>query len=59
VALAFLVRDPIAFTIPKAARVQHVEEIAGAQSLQLSEQQLARIDSAFPRGRRRSGVPTL
>lgn len=59
VALAFLARDPALFTIPKAARVPHVEEVAGAQRLVLAEDELARIDAAFPRGRRRPGVPTL
>lgn len=59
VALAFLVRRPGLFTIPKAARLEHVIDNAGAGALALSEHELARIDAAFPRGRRRRGVPTL
>lgn len=50
VALAFLTRDPVLFTIPKAARVEHVEENAGAGELELDQQDVAEIDAAFPRG---------
>jgi len=50
VALAFLTRDPALFTIPKAARVEHVEENAGAGELTLDKQDLAQIDAAYPRG---------
>ncbi len=59
VALRFLVRRASLFTIPKAARLEHLLDNAGAGSLELSEHELARIDAAFPRGRRRRGVPTL
>jgi len=52
VALAFLTRDPALFTIPKAARVEHVEENAGAGDLKLDKQDVAEIDAAFPRGTR-------
>jgi diketogulonate reductase-like aldo/keto reductase len=52
VALAFLTRDPALFTIPKAARVEHVEENARAGELELDQQDLAEIDTAFPRGER-------
>jgi diketogulonate reductase-like aldo/keto reductase len=52
VALAFLTRDPALFTIPKAARVEHVEENAGAADLNLDKQDLAEIDAAYPRGER-------
>ncbi len=51
VALAFLSRDPAVFTIPKAARVEHVEENAGAGELELDSEDVAAIDAAFPRGR--------
>ena len=54
VALAFVVRHPHVFTIPKAARVEHVEENAGAAGLTLTARDLARLDEAFPRGRPRS-----
>ncbi|MBW3592048.1 MAG: aldo/keto reductase, partial [Actinobacteria bacterium] len=48
VALAFLTRTAGVFTIPKASRVEHVEQNAAAGDLQLSEAELARIDRAFP-----------
>lgn len=48
VALRFLVRSPHAFTIPKAARVNHVEENAGAGDLELTEEEVRHIDEAFP-----------
>lgn len=53
VALAFLLRDPNVFVIPKASRVEHVEENAGAAGVRLTPQEVARIDRAFPRGRPR------
>lgn len=59
VALAFLLRRPSLFAIPKASRPEHVEENAAAGDLVLSEDEARRIDEAFPRGRRRRGVPTL
>lgn len=49
VALAFLTRRPEIFAIPKAARVEHVEENAGAGDLELDAQDVAAIDAAFPR----------
>ncbi len=51
VALAFLIREPEVFAIPKAARVQHVEENADAAELELDAQDVAAIDAAFPRGK--------
>jgi diketogulonate reductase-like aldo/keto reductase len=59
VALAFLVREAPLFTIPKASRVAHVEEIAGAVGLELTEQDLRDVDGAFPLGRARDGVPMI
>ncbi len=53
VALAFLVRRPSLFTIPKASTPEHVEENAGAGDLVLSAEEIASIDAAFPRGHRR------
>ncbi len=50
VALAFLTHHESVFTIPKAARVAHVEENAGAGTVVLDETDVAEIDSAFPRG---------
>jgi len=59
VALAFLVRRPALFAIPKAARPEHAEENAGAGDLELTQDEIARLDQAFPVGPRRRGVPTL
>ncbi|HEY0396514.1 MAG TPA: aldo/keto reductase [Candidatus Elarobacter sp.] len=59
VVLAFLTRDPIAFTIPKASTIAHVEENAAAGDLRLDADDIARIDRAFPMRRRRGGLPTL
>jgi diketogulonate reductase-like aldo/keto reductase len=59
VALAFLTRRPSVFAIPKAARVAHVEDNAGALSLTLSEAEVARIEAAFPRGPKPRSLPML
>lgn len=53
VALAFLLRHPNSFVIPKAASIPHVEENAGAAAFALSDAEVARIDAAFPRGKPR------
>ncbi|TMA33497.1 MAG: aldo/keto reductase [Deltaproteobacteria bacterium] len=58
VALRFLVRDPNVFAIPKAARAEHAAENAAAAELQLTDDDVRRIERAFPRGRRR-GVPMI
>jgi diketogulonate reductase-like aldo/keto reductase len=59
VALAFLVREPGTFTIPRTAQASHARDNAGAGDLELAADELAAIDGAFARGPRRSGVPTL
>ena len=48
--LAFLTRSPVAFAIPKASRIEHVEENAGAGDLVLDAAEIAAIDAAFPIG---------
>ncbi|MFI4987331.1 MAG: aldo/keto reductase [Alphaproteobacteria bacterium] len=53
VALAFLARERAVFTIPKAAGTKHVAENAGADGLVLAAAEVAEIDRAFPRGRKR------
>ena len=58
IALAFLLRQPSVFAIPKASSVEHVQENAGAADIQLSQAEIARINAAFPRGQRR-GLPML
>jgi diketogulonate reductase-like aldo/keto reductase len=50
VILAFLTREPNVFAIPKASRIAHVEENAGAGDLVLDRDDVAGIDAAFPRG---------
>lgn len=59
VTLAFLARRPSLFPIPKASTREHVEEIAGAGDLSLSADEVAGIDSAFPPGSGRGGLPML
>jgi diketogulonate reductase-like aldo/keto reductase len=59
VALRFLLRFPEVFVIPKAARVEHARENAGAGDLELSAAELARIDRTFPRGPRPRTLPML
>jgi diketogulonate reductase-like aldo/keto reductase len=59
IALAFLLRFPSLFAIPKAARAEHAAENARSVEIQLTAEELARIDQAFPRGRRKKGVPTI
>ena len=54
VALAFLLRHPNSFVIPKAAGIAHVVENADAAALALTDAEIARIDAAFPRGRART-----
>lgn len=50
VILAFLTREPNVFTIPKASRVEHVEDNAAAGDLVLDADDIAAIDAAFPVG---------
>lgn len=59
IALAFLVRDAAVFAIPKASRLAHVEDNAGAGDIELRDDEIARIDRDFPRGRPRRGVPMI
>ena len=59
VALRFLVRRPSVFAIPKAANPGHAEENARAGDLQLSTEELALIDEAFPVGPPPSSLPVL
>jgi diketogulonate reductase-like aldo/keto reductase len=59
VALAFLTRQAHVFAIPKASRVEHVEENVKAAEVTLSAAEMASIEEAFPRGPRKRGVPML
>jgi diketogulonate reductase-like aldo/keto reductase len=53
VALAFLTRQPALFAIPKAAKPDHARENAAAADLSLSAGDVARIEAAFPLGKRK------
>lgn len=59
VALAFLTRRASVFAIPKAGRTAHVEENAGAPGLVLKAEEIARIDAAFPLGRKPHALPMI
>jgi diketogulonate reductase-like aldo/keto reductase len=59
VALAFLLRRPGVFAIPKAARVAHVVENAAAGDLTLTAEEIAALQEAFPLGERPARLPTL
>jgi diketogulonate reductase-like aldo/keto reductase len=59
VALAFLLREPAVLAIPKAGKADHAAENAAAADLVLAAGEIDRLERAFPRGRRRRGVPTL
>jgi diketogulonate reductase-like aldo/keto reductase len=58
VALAFLTRKKNVFAIPKASKVAHAEENAGAGNLELTAKEIEQIDKAFPLGRPKS-LPML
>jgi len=58
-ALAFLTRRPGMFAIPKASRLAHVKDNAGASDLVLSAEDLAAIDEAFPVGPKPRGVARI
>jgi diketogulonate reductase-like aldo/keto reductase len=57
VALAFLLRESDVFVIPKANSVAHVEQNAAAGDLELSAEEIVRIEQAFPKGKRRGALP--
>lgn len=50
--LAFLTRMEGTFAIPKASKLKHVEENAGALKLKLTERDLEQIDSLYPAPKR-------
>ena len=59
VALRFLLRDPDVFVIPKASTIAHVNDNAGAARIELSAQDLAKLDAAFPRGKPKRDLPMI
>jgi diketogulonate reductase-like aldo/keto reductase len=59
VALSFLTRATSVFAIPKASSQEHVADNAAAANLTLSENDIATLDKAFPRGPKPRGLPML
>jgi len=59
VALAFLAREPHVFPIPKASSAEHVADNAAAGDLSLSKDDIAALESAFPRGPKPRSLPML
>jgi diketogulonate reductase-like aldo/keto reductase len=59
VALRFLVRRSAVFAIPKATDPAHCAENAAAGDLRLTDEEVARIDAAFPLGTPPRVLPTL
>lgn len=58
IALAFLIRDPLVFAIPKASTIEHVEENARAADVHLTPEDIAAIERAYPKRRRTGALPT-
>jgi diketogulonate reductase-like aldo/keto reductase len=59
VALAFLTREPALLAIPKASSAEHAAENAAAGALELTKDEIAALDQAFPRGPKPRGLPML
>jgi diketogulonate reductase-like aldo/keto reductase len=59
VALAFLLRNPGVFVIPKASDLQHVEENARAAPLELDTTEITRLEAVFPLGTRPRSLPMI
>lgn len=59
IALAFLLRRPGVFTIPKASSPEHVRDNAAAGDLELSDDEIRPLDEAFPLGRPPRSLPML
>jgi len=59
VALSFLTRQASVFAIPKASNEEHAADNAAAANLTLSENEIAALDKAFPRGPKPRGLPML
>lgn len=59
VALAFVMAQPGAMAIPKAARIAHVREIVAARDIALDARARERIDAAFPPPARGRPLPML
>jgi diketogulonate reductase-like aldo/keto reductase len=58
-ALSFLTRRLSVFAIPKASTADHAADNAAAGALTLSDDEIAALDKAFPRGPKPRGLPML
>jgi diketogulonate reductase-like aldo/keto reductase len=59
IALSFLTRQPSVFAIPKASTATHAAENAGAGSATLSDDEIAKLERAFPLGPEPDSLPML
>ena len=59
VALSLLTREPQLFAIPKASTPGHAADNAAASELMLSDDEIAALDKAFPRGPKPRSLPML
>ncbi|WGD49922.1 aldo/keto reductase [Bradyrhizobium sp. CB1650] len=59
VALRFLTRATTVFAIPKASSAEHAGENAAAGDLMLTKEEVAALDTAFPRGPKPRSLPML
>ncbi|WP_458756790.1 aldo/keto reductase [Afipia sp. TerB] len=59
VALAFLTRRDSVFAIPKASSATHAADNAAAGHLKLTQDDVAALDKAFPRGKEPRSLPML
>lgn len=59
VALAFLLRDPNVFVIPKASRAAHAQQNAAAGDLVLQPEHIQALDAQFPRGSKPAYLPMI
>ena len=59
VALAFLIRHQNVFAIPKTASRARAVENARAAEVTLSEEEIAKIEQAFPKGKPPRRLPTI
>src|SRR5713226_2384723 len=59
VTLSFLTREPSVFAIPKASSQEHAADNAAAGKLTLSNDEIAALDKAFPRGPKPRSLPML
>jgi diketogulonate reductase-like aldo/keto reductase len=59
IALAWVLRQPQVYVIPKAGSAGHVHENSGALDIELSDEDLAELDAAFPPPRRKVGLEMI